>query len=93
MHEKPNINSIDNYFYCVRMYQMTTQDDNTITLHFTPESMRQLSDLARKYKTTIPQIITKALALFQVAQNKKIVLKTEIASESLEISNFYTNNA
>ena len=63
-------------------------DENTITLHFTPDSMKKLRVMAKKYNTTISNLIAKSLALLQTAQDKTIILRTEVSEEVVQISGY-----
>ena len=65
---------------------MQQQDPNVLLLKFTPQSMRDIQDLAKSLNTTVNGVVGQALALLKAAQGRTIVLKKE--TQSLEISNY-----
>jgi len=62
-----------------------TDESHTITLSFTPESLKELERMAQEEGTTIPVVIANALALYKIAKNKTVLLKSPDSKEMLEI--------
>jgi hypothetical protein len=62
-----------------------TQDTHSITLSFTPESLKELERMAQDEGCTIPVVIANALALYKLAKNKTVLLKNPDSKETFEI--------
>lgn len=66
-----------------------TQDENTITLKFTPSSMYDLQELAKKLNSNAAEVVAQGLALLKIAQGRTVILKDK--NQTLEIDKYAAN--
>lgn len=62
------------------------QDPNVFSVRFTPQSVKDMQELAKQMHTNVGGVIAQAVALLKMAQGRTVVLREE--SQSLEISNY-----